>query len=83
MIREISELKNVASSAILRLRGRTLKSGQPFMINTNDLPKNQCYLEFPDRKIQLVRAVWFGNNQGNGIYSIAIFPTENIDYQVG
>lgn len=28
-------------------------------------------------------AMWFGNNQGNGMYSIAISPTENIDYQVG
>lgn len=54
MVGEISELTKVASSAILRLRERTLKSGQPFMINTNDLPKNQCYLEFPDHKIQLV-----------------------------
>jgi len=51
---EIIVLKNVATNAVRRLRTETLISGQPFMFNVKELPKNQCYLEFPDHTIQLV-----------------------------
>jgi len=54
---EIEVLKNVATNAVRRLRTETLISGQPFMINVKELPKNQCYLEFPDHTIQLVTYV--------------------------
>ena len=54
---EIEVLKNVATNAVRRLRNETLISGQPFMINVKELPKNQCYLEFPDHTIQLVTYV--------------------------
>jgi hypothetical protein len=51
---EIEVLENIATKAVHRLRTDTLEAGQPFMINVDDLPANQCYLEFPDRSIQLV-----------------------------
>lgn len=51
---ELELLENVATSAVHRLRAETLNAGQPFMINIAGLPKNQCYLEFPDQSIQLV-----------------------------
>jgi len=51
---EIESLENIATKAVHRLRTETLVSGQPFMINVKGLPKNQCYLEFPDHTIQLV-----------------------------
>jgi hypothetical protein len=43
-----------ASNAIKNLRQSKLKNGLPFMINSDSLPSNQCYLEYPDGKIALV-----------------------------
>jgi hypothetical protein len=51
---EIEVLENIATKAVHRLRADTLNSGQPFMINVDELPADQCYLEFPDHSIQLV-----------------------------
>lgn len=51
---EIEALEDIATKAVHRLRNDTLDSGQPFMINVEELQPNQCYLEFPDRSIQLV-----------------------------
>jgi hypothetical protein len=51
---EIEVLENIATKAVHRLRTETLNAGQPFMINVEGLPANQCYLEFPDHSIQLV-----------------------------
>ncbi|WDF76054.1 hypothetical protein PQ469_19370 [Mucilaginibacter sp. KACC 22773] len=54
---ETEVLENIATNAVRRLRTETLVSGQPFMINVEGLPKNQCYLEYPDQTIQLVTFV--------------------------
>jgi hypothetical protein len=51
---EIEVLEGIATKAVHRLRTETLTSGQPFMINVKGLPPGQCYLEFPDKNIQLV-----------------------------
>lgn len=51
---EIEALEDIATKAIHRLRVETLSAGQPFMINVENLPDGQCYLEFPDQSIQLV-----------------------------
>ena len=51
---ELEILENIATTAVHRLRQETLIAGQPFMINISDLPKNQCYLEYPDKSIVLV-----------------------------
>lgn len=42
------------TQAVQRLRKLKLKNGHPFMINSKDLPPNQCYLEYPDGKVHLV-----------------------------
>jgi hypothetical protein len=52
----MSTLQNIekrGTAAVRRLRRQKLEKGLPFMINSNDLPPNQCYLEFPDGSIQL------------------------------
>jgi hypothetical protein len=41
--------------AIQILRKEKLNSGHPFMINSSSLPDGQCYLEYPDGTIQLVK----------------------------
>lgn len=51
---ELEVLENVGSNAVHRLRTETLSAGQPFMINVADLPKDQCYLEYPDHSIHLM-----------------------------
>ena len=56
-VSELDVLENIATKAVHRLRTETLVSGQPFMINVNGLPANQCYLEFPDHSIELVTFV--------------------------
>jgi hypothetical protein len=51
---KIKQLEKSVKEAIKNLRQRKLKSGLPFMINSDLLPSNQCYLEYPDGKIALV-----------------------------
>ncbi|OOQ56998.1 hypothetical protein [Mucilaginibacter pedocola] len=51
---EIEELESVAIKAVLRLREETLLSGEPFMLNVEGLPSEQCYFEYPDGTIKLV-----------------------------
>jgi hypothetical protein len=51
---ELEILENIATTAIHKLREDTLMAGQPFMINVDGLPKDQCYLEYPDKSIKLV-----------------------------
>jgi hypothetical protein len=51
------KLKQLEKSGILAvklLRRTKLNLGHPFMINTNALPTDQCYLEYPNGSITLV-----------------------------
>lgn len=43
-----------ANDAIRKLRKQKLSQRIPFMINSNELPTHQCYLEYPDGNIELV-----------------------------
>jgi hypothetical protein len=50
--------KNLEKSGLLAirmLRRHHHKQGFPFMINMSSLPPGQCYLEFPNGTIQLVK----------------------------
>lgn len=49
------ELEEAGLRAVQLLRKTKLAQGHPFMINSSALPMGQCYLEFPDGIIQLVR----------------------------
>jgi hypothetical protein len=51
---QMLEIEKAGTEAVKRLRLKKLKSGFPFMINSNDLPINECYLEYPDGSIVLV-----------------------------
>lgn len=51
---DLKELERAGTFAVKQLRLSKLKHGIPFMINSKELPDNQCYLEFPDGKIFLV-----------------------------
>jgi hypothetical protein len=51
---QIQEIEQKGTAAVKRLRIKTLKNGYPFMINSKDLPANQCYLEYPNGSINLV-----------------------------
>ena len=51
---KIKQLEKTGIEAVKNLRERKLKSGQPFMINSNALPSDQCYLEYPNGSIELV-----------------------------
>ena len=50
---DYKEMERAGNAAVKRLRVNNLLSGEPFMINTNDLPPTQCYLEYPDGHISL------------------------------
>lgn len=54
-IRKISTNRN--SIVVKKLREQKLRSGLPFMINTQGLDANQCYLEYPNGTIKLVSVV--------------------------
>jgi hypothetical protein len=51
----IQEIERNGTAAVKRLRLKKLSNGLPFMINTKDLPGNQCYLEYPGGTIELVK----------------------------
>ena len=53
-MQDIVEIEEKGNAAVKELRLKKLQSGHPFMINSKDLPSNQCYLEYPDGSIQLV-----------------------------
>ena len=52
---KIKQLEKYGIEAIKNLRDTKFKNGQPFMINSNDLPSDQCYLEYPNGSIVLVK----------------------------
>jgi hypothetical protein len=42
--------------AVRLLRKKKHRQGLPFMINSNTLETNQCYLEYPDGSMKIVEA---------------------------
>ena len=50
----LQTIEQIGNEAVKKLRLQKLRNGRPFMINSRDLPTDQCYLEFPDGTIQLV-----------------------------
>lgn len=52
---QIQEIERTGTAAVKRLRLKKLSNGLPFMINSKDLPGNQCYLEYPGGSIALVK----------------------------
>lgn len=51
---EFKQLERTGTAAVKRLRLKKLQNGLPFMINSKELPGNQCYLEYPNGSIKLV-----------------------------
>jgi len=51
---EIKVQERKGNDAVKQLRKAKHKKGFPFMINSKELPANQCYLEYPDGRIVLV-----------------------------
>ena len=51
---KIKQLEKSGLKAIKILRESKFRSGLPFMINSKELPSDQCYLEYPDGSIELV-----------------------------
>jgi len=51
---ELEILENVGTNAVVELRKTKLASGKPFMINSDDLPSKQSYMEYPDGTINIV-----------------------------
>lgn len=49
---KIKQIEKSGRQAIIKLRKNKLNLGQPFMINTKDLPSSQFYLEHPDGHIE-------------------------------
>jgi len=52
---ELQKMAHAGTEAVRQLRLQKLKSGHPFMINSDELPSGQCYLEYPDGTIKLVK----------------------------
>jgi len=49
----LKELEIIGNDAVNQLRINDLKNGLPFMINSDELPTTECYLEYPDGHISL------------------------------
>ena len=52
---ELEILEHIGTTAVRRLRESKLSAGKPFMINSDDLPSGQSYLEYPDGTIRIVK----------------------------
>ena len=50
------KMEQSAKRRIRQLRRQKLEQGLPFMISSDDLPAEQCYLEFPDGTIKVAEA---------------------------
>ena len=53
MLASISMATN-GTNAVKKLRREKLNRGLPYMINSSELPVEQCYLEYPTGIIKLV-----------------------------
>jgi hypothetical protein len=51
----LTEIEVTGNNAVKRLRTQKLASGLAFMINSSTLPSNQCYMEYPDGTISIVK----------------------------
>ena len=49
-------MEESARRKIRQLRKKKLQQGLPFMISSDDLPPEQCYLEYPDGTIKIAEA---------------------------
>jgi hypothetical protein len=52
-MKKISEIETRGINAVKKLRIHRLSRGDFFMINSNSLPPNHCYLEYPGGAIKL------------------------------
>jgi hypothetical protein len=52
---ELKSIENRGTEAVRKLRTQKLAKGLPFMINSRELMTNQCYMEYPNGLIKLVR----------------------------
>jgi len=52
---ELGVFEYIGTAAVKRLRQNKLSAGKPFMINSDDLPSGQSYLEYPDGIICIVK----------------------------
>jgi len=50
---DLAVLENIGTAAVMLLRKQQLAAGEFFMINSNDLPAKQTYLEYPDGTITI------------------------------
>lgn len=51
-------MEKKGTQAVKKLRLQKLRNGYPFMINSNELQGNQCYLEYPNGIIKLVSVTY-------------------------
>lgn len=54
MMSNLESLESIGTNAVKKLRLKKLRAGQPFMINSKELPSKQSYMEFPDHSIRIV-----------------------------
>ncbi|MCP9750447.1 hypothetical protein [Ferruginibacter sp. HRS2-29] len=50
----LKQIERAGIDAVKMLRRTKLSGGLPFMINSDLLPPEQCYLEYPDGSIKTV-----------------------------
>jgi len=51
---DLEVLENIGTAAVMQLRKEKLASGKSFMINSEELPAKQSYMEYPDGTINIV-----------------------------
>lgn len=53
-VQDLIALEQVGNKAVDKLRLQKLNNGIPFMINSDELKVNECYLEYPDGHVSIV-----------------------------
>ena len=68
-------LEKSSLKAIKSLRKKKLSQGLPFMINSDTLDSDQCYLEYPDGIIKIAEA----NTKGHDFKIVFEFDSNESD----
>ena len=75
---DLKKLENKGNSALKKLRKTKLDKGLPFMINSNDLPGKQCYLEYADGRIVLVSIMSVTDHDLTPIRELSLIEKEAV-----
>ena len=78
----LQTIGKIGTDAVKELRLQKFRNGLPFMIDSDDLEGNQCYLEFPDGTIKLV-SLTTGAREFTTIHTLSVNEARSLRVKEG